>query len=148
MHNNNRLCSTGTFDVTNASVSTNSTNGKVKVSCGFIEGSEAAGVLIIAYSTSDPSDIHYQVIPRNGKQSVETVLSCLPGETYNVLLFVISKDGLPLSFPATQLFPTSINHGSESNVDTNGCKFTPVPTMLFSKICFSKISIPRNSQEL
>ena len=114
----------GTFDVTNANVSANSTDGKVKVSCGFIEGSEAAGVLIIAYSTSDPSDIHYQVIPRNNQQSIETVLSCLPGRMYNILLFVISKDGLPLSFPATQLFPTSVDHGTESNLDTKGCKLS------------------------
>ena len=118
---------TGTYDVINASVSSNTTDGKVKVSCGFIEGSEAAGVLIIAYSTSDPTDIHYHVIPRNGQQSVaETVLSCLPGETYNVLLFVISKNGLSLNFPATQQFPTSVNHGTESNSDKKQCKFTSV----------------------
>ena len=99
----------------------------MKVSCGFIEGSEAAGVLVIAYSTTDPSDLHYQVIPRNGQQSVETVLSCLPGETYNVLLFVISKDGLPLSIPATQLFPASVNQATESNLDTNRCKLFYYP---------------------
>ena len=98
----------------------------MKVSCRFIEGSVAAGVLVIAYSTSDPTDIYYQVIPRNGQRSIETVLSCLQGETYNVLLFVISQDGLPLSFPATQRFPTSINRGTESNLDTQRCKFTPV----------------------
>ena len=125
LSNNNALY-TGTFDVTNASVSANSTDGKVKVSCGFIEGSVAAGVLIIAYSTSDPTDIHYQVIPRNGQRSIETILSCLQGETYNILLFVISQDGLPLSFPATQHFPTSVNHGTEPYLDTQTCKFTPV----------------------
>lgn len=96
----------------------------MKVSCGFIEGSEAAGVLIIAYSTSDPSDIHYHVIPRNDQQKAETVLSCLPGEMYNILLFVISRDGLPLRFPATDLFHTN---GTESNLDTTQCKLIAYP---------------------
>ena len=60
----------------------------------LIDGSQAAGVLVIAYSVMG-LDIHYNVAPRNG-QLEQAVLTCLPGQSYNVLLYVISEKGLPL----------------------------------------------------
>ena len=70
------------------------------VSCDFIEGSEAVGILIIAYSVTDSSNIHYGVIQRKDQDSVVGGLSCLSEGEYNVLLFVIRDNGIPHSIPA------------------------------------------------
>ena len=90
--------SIGTFDFQDVKFSNNQ-NG-VLVLCDFIEGSEAAGILIIAYSVTDSSNIHYGVIPRKDQDSVVGGLACLPEGEYNVLLFVIRDNGIPHTTPA------------------------------------------------
>lgn len=128
----------GTFDFKNIQVSTNSSGSKVQVSCGFIEGSKAAGALVIAYSATNVSDIHYEVIPRNSQQRVEATLSCLPGEKYNVLLFVINETGLPVSNAATQPFTRSINT-TQSDTHPMECKQALPKLILKNMHCISHI---------
>ena len=91
----------------------------VLVSCGFIQGSKAAGVLVIAYSVTNPSIVHYAVIPRNGKDRIRGGLTCLSEGEYNVLLFVIKENGVPHSFPAELPLRRSVD---ASNPNTNQVK--------------------------
>ena len=113
----------GTFDFQNVNFSNNQ-NG-VLVSCDFIEGSEAAGILIIAYSVTDLSNIHYGVIQRKDQDSVVGGLSCLPEGEYNVLLFVIRDNGIPHNVPAQ--FPTrsvSANTSLSGSASQVRCTYT------------------------
>ena len=84
------------------------------VSCNFVKDSEAAGLLIIAYSVTDPSNIHYGVIQRQDQRSLVGGLSCLPEGEYNVLLFVIRDNGIPHSIPAR--FPTRRNVSANTSL--------------------------------
>ena len=50
----------GTHDIQNISVSS-SQPGEVRVTGDFIDGSTATGVLLILYSLTNDSDIHYVI---------------------------------------------------------------------------------------
>ena len=111
---------TGTFDFQNIDVVSNH-GGVVLISCGFIEGSKAAGVLVMAYSVTNLSNINYAVIPRNGQDTVQGGLNCLPEGEYNVFLFVIRENGLPHSNPAELPLKRSVSRSSR-NADQAKCK--------------------------
>ena len=65
----------------------------------FIEGSTATGVLIIVYSQSNDSDIHYKSCEREGLIAEANVVG-LTGSQYGMSVFVLD-DGLPFSQIAT-----------------------------------------------
>ena len=88
----------GTHDIQNISVSS-PLPGQVRVTGDFIEGSTANGVLIIVYSQSNDSDIHYKSSEWEG-QSAEANVDRLIGSQYGVSVFVL-EDGLPFSRAAT-----------------------------------------------
>ena len=79
----------------------------------FIQGSTATGVLVIVYSQSDDSDIHYHSSEYDG-QNAEIVVDRLTGGPYGVSVFVLEK-GLPFSRVAAlpQMLYTNIaNQGT------------------------------------
>ena len=85
----------GTFDVQNILV-TSPIPGELRVTGNFIDGSAAIGLLVIVYSLINDSDVHY-LSGRVHSQMIEASVSGLTDTQYNVSIFVIEKNGLPLS---------------------------------------------------
>ena len=114
----------GTFDVQNIQLSTNISNA-ILIDCDIIEGSQATGVLIIAYSMADFADIRYEVVVRE-ESRVQAVLSCLQGQSYTVLLHVLNENGVPFDRPASLPLSSNVNRNSDTipckqNVDWEMC---------------------------
>ena len=84
--------------------------GQFRLTWEFIDGSEAVGVLIIAYSMNNDSDISYNVIARlsNGTQEQTTTISGLKGRDYNISIFVQHANGRGLPFPRAVAEPTTV----------------------------------------
>ena len=75
--------------------------GQIRVTGDLIEGSTATGVLIIVYSQSNDSDIHYKNSEHEGQRTdLEVNIVGLTGNKYGVSVFVL-EDGLPFSRAAT-----------------------------------------------
>ena len=83
--------------------------GQLRLLWEFIDGSEAVGVLIIAYSMNNDSDISYNVITRlsNHTQEQTTTISGLKGNDYNISMFVQHANGRGLPFPRAVTEPTT-----------------------------------------
>ena len=102
-------------------------NGSLIVKCALINGSQAAGVLIVAYSISDIPDIYYRVVRRKSidQQEIQANISCLPGQSYNILLYVINENGLPQESAAS--LPLTRSFNNQQSIATNNikdmCKF-------------------------
>ena len=62
----------------------------------FIDGSTAIGLLVIVYSLTDDTDIHY-LSGQVYDQMIEASVSGLTDSQYNVSIFVIEENGLPFS---------------------------------------------------
>ena len=84
----------GTHDIQNITVK--SDNG-IYISLDFIDGSNALGALIIAYSLTNDSDIHYSVIVRQNKTRILSPLIEVSNIFYNLSTFVITENGLPFT---------------------------------------------------
>ena len=84
--------------------------GQLRLTWEFIDGSEAVGVLIIAYSMNNDSDISYNVITRrsNGTQEQTTTISGLKERDYNISMFVQHASGRGLPFPRAVTEPTTV----------------------------------------
>ena len=84
--------------------------GQLRLSWEFIDGSEAVGVLVIAYSMNNDSDISYNVITRqsNHTQEQTTTISGLKGRDYNISLFVQHANGRGLPFPRAVTEPSAM----------------------------------------
>ena len=69
----------------------------------FIDGSTATGLLIIIYSLTNDSDVHY--ISEDTDQNIDLSVSGLTGAQYVVSIFVVEK-GLP--FPRVVTSPKHV----------------------------------------
>ena len=81
----------GTHDIQNISV-TSPQPGDVRVTGDFIDGSTATGLLIIIYSLTNDTNVHYIVGGHN---------SGLAGGEYKTSVFVVEENGLPFERVAT-----------------------------------------------
>jgi hypothetical protein len=123
----------GTFDIQDIQVTTNS-SGSIIVNCALINGSQAAGVLIVAYSISDISEIYYKVAQRNDEREIQAEISCLPGQSYNVLLYVIDENGLPLKKAASLPLTRSFNNQQYVDTSTDQCKISYTKILILLNI--------------
>ena len=89
IHSNTLI--SGTHDIQNISV-TSPQPGEVRVTGDFIDGSTATGLLIIIYSLTNDSNVHYIVGGHN---------SGLAGGEYSISVFVVEENGLPFERVAT-----------------------------------------------
>ena len=65
----------------------------------------------------DLADIRYEVAIQE-ESRVQVVLSCLQNQLYNVFMYVLNEDGVPLAQPASLPLSSNINRNS----DTIPCK--------------------------
>ncbi len=84
----------------------------------FIDGSTATGVLLIVYSLTNESDIHYHVINKLNEQNNNININ-VTGLTvadieYGVSVFAM-ENGLP--FPRVVTLPTNITVSFADNTD-------------------------------
>ena len=76
--------------------------GLIRVTGDFINGSSAASVLAIIYSTDNRNDIYYVISPLSTEgETLVTNISGLPSGLYNVSVFVLEKNGLPFNRSAS-----------------------------------------------
>ena len=101
----------GTHDIQNILV-TSPTPGELRVTGNFIDRSTAIGLLVIVYSLTNDSDVHY-LSGRVHSQMIEANMSGLTDSQYNVSIFVIEENGLPLSRVAA--LPILIKNNSTGN---------------------------------
>ena len=99
----------GTHDIQNITVK--SDNG-IYISLDFIDGSNALGALIVAYSLTDDSDIHYSIIIRQNKTRILSPLVEFSNTFYNLSTFVITENGLP--FTRTAALPKVLLNNNNS----------------------------------
>lgn len=93
---------TGTHDIQNVYISNSNVN-EIRVSCEFLTGSLASGLLVILYTLQTDSFVYYWVIPRlhSNVHIIEKTLNNLPGNLYSVSVFTIMANGLPFTRAAT-----------------------------------------------
>ena len=93
--------SKGTHEAQNILVSNDT--GEIRVTGDLINGSTATGILAIAYSLTNGSNVRYQVHTlRGGEQSFEFVIERLAVGEYVVSVFVLGKSRPPLTRVATK----------------------------------------------
>ena len=101
---------TGTYDIQNIIINgcfdEDSNSHGIHILGDFINGTDAAGVLIMGYSTNQSVlDVHYFSMVTHLSQdhplSLQKFLSGLFYDVYNVSFFIVEKNGLPLRQPAT-----------------------------------------------
>ena len=92
----------GTHDIQNISV-TSPQPGEVRVTGDFIDGSTATGLLIIIYSLTNDSDVHYIAGGSTSQQprNVHVSVPGLAGGEYSISVFVVEENGLPFERVAT-----------------------------------------------
>ena len=65
----------------------------------FIDGSTATGLLIIIYSLTNDSDVHYIYIAEGStlqqSKSVDMNVTSVAGGVYVISVFVVEENGLP-----------------------------------------------------
>ena len=84
----------GTHDIQNISV-TSPQPGEVRVTGDFIDGSTATGLLIIIYSLTNDSDVHYITGGSILQKSVDINVTALLGGNYSISVFVVEENELP-----------------------------------------------------
>ena len=85
----------GTHDIQNINISATSLSNSIIISSNFINGSQASGMFIIAYSLTKDSDIHYSINMRlDDQQTLVAEVKRLSGNKYNISVFAL-MDGLP-----------------------------------------------------
>ena len=106
----------GTHDIQNLAITSN--NG-VFISLDFVFGANALGALIIVYSLTDDTDVHYSVIVRQDYHSARilTPLIGLSKRFYNFSAFVVTEQGLPFTRAAT--LPKIFSNTNELNLKGN-----------------------------
>ena len=132
------LLSIGTFDIQNVVITAGSNSGSIIVDCKLINGSEASGILVIAFSPTDASDIHYKVSASNVSTSndqrrIQAILSCLPGKDYHVVLYVLDETGLPVRHPAMLPSTRQLNKGDSKSNQTQ-CKWATKINILSKRV--------------
>ena len=106
----------GTHDIQNISV-TSPHPGEIRVTSELINGSTATGALIIIYSLTNDSDVHYVIITVDPERTVAinasvTVSVGLNGGEYGVSVFALENGGLP--FKRSAALPKTVQvAGSE-----------------------------------
>ena len=62
----------------------------------LIDGSATTGILIITYTLTDDSTIHYNFVPYEAKQRGDYIVAMgLPGGQYEVSIYVMEESGFP-----------------------------------------------------
>ena len=74
--------------------------GEVRVTGDFINGSTATGLLIIIYSLTNDSDVHY-ITGGSTSQQPSVSVPGLAGGEYGISVFVVEENGLPFKRVAT-----------------------------------------------
>ena len=80
----------GTHDIQNISVSSLQP-GEIRVTGDFIDGSTATGVLLILYSITNDSDIHYVIGNCEQSRSIDINVAGLTSTQYGVSTFVLDN---------------------------------------------------------
>ena len=77
--------------------------GEVRVTGNFLNGSTATGLLIIIYSLTNDSDVHYNAGGSTSQQprNVHVSVPGLAGGEYSISVFVVEGNGLPFERVAT-----------------------------------------------
>ena len=96
----------GTHEIQNVSVTTKC--GEIRVMGTWVDGSTATGALIIVYSLTNDSDVHY--IATGLEQGIGVNVTELHGSRYGVSAFVL-EDGVP--FNRTVAMPKSVSLASK-----------------------------------
>ena len=100
----------GTHDIQNISVSSPQ-QGEIRVTGDFIDGSTATGVLLILYSLTNDSDIHYVIENYKQSRSIDINVAGLTSTQYGVSMFALDNG---------QIFPRVVALPEYVNVHTNG----------------------------
>ena len=100
----------GTHDIQNISVSSLQP-GEVRVTGDFIDGSTATGVLLILYSLTNDSDIHYVIGNCEQSRSIDINVTGLNDTQYGVSVFALDNG---------QIFPRVVALPEYVTVHTNG----------------------------
>ena len=108
--NNNNII-IGTHEVHNVSVDQNTLMSQHSLTWNFINGSNAPGVLIVAYSLMYNSDIHYDVIlrPTIYSRTQTTLLGSVSGNQYNISMFVLLENGQPFTRSVAKPFTVTLS---------------------------------------
>ncbi|MCG8621985.1 MAG: hypothetical protein MJE68_08335 [Proteobacteria bacterium] len=87
----------GTHEIQNI-ISISSHPGQISIMGNFIDGSTATGVLLIVYSLTNESDIHYHAINKGNGQNnnISINVTGLIGTEYVVSIFAL-ENGLPFT---------------------------------------------------
>ncbi|MCG8622769.1 MAG: hypothetical protein MJE68_12335, partial [Proteobacteria bacterium] len=101
--------SSGTHDIQNISVFS-SLPGTIVVTGDFIQGSNATGVLVIVYSFTNKSNVHY--ISDDTKENIDIRITDLSGAVYSISIYAL-EGGLP--FPRAVCLPKIINIDNDNN---------------------------------
>ena len=110
----------GTHDIQNISV-TSPHPGEVRVTGELIDGSTATGALIIIYSLTNDSDVHYEIITAGPGKTINVSVVGLNGGEYGVSTFALENGGLP--FTRVAALPKTVQvTGSEQK---GLCAFVP-----------------------
>ena len=94
----------GTHDIQNISVSSPQL-GEIRVTSDFIDGSTATGVLLILYSPTNDSDIHYVLENYEQSRSIDINVTALTSTQYGVSTFVLDNDQV---FPRVVALPEHV----------------------------------------
>ena len=98
----------GTHDIQNISVSSPQP-GDVRVTGNYINGSMATGLLLVLYSLTNDSDIHYVI--DSFKQSIDINVTGLTGTQYGISTFALDNDQI---FPRVVALPEYVTvHSNE-----------------------------------
>ena len=102
---------TGTYDIQNIVIKScfdedKNSNG-LRIHGDFINGTDATGVLIMGYSTTQTVlDVHYfsmvAHLSQNQPLSLQAFISDLYYDSYNVSLFIVDNNGLPIRHATTR----------------------------------------------
>ena len=100
----------GTHDIQNISVSSPQP-GEVRVTGDFIDGSTATGLLLILYSLTNDSDIHYIIENCEQSRSIDINVAGLTSTQYGVSVFALDNG---------QIFPRVVALPEYVIVQSNG----------------------------
>ena len=103
----------GTHDIQNISVSSPQL-GEVRVTGDFIDGSTATGVLLILYSITNGSDIHYVIGNCEQSRSIDINVTGLTDTQYGVSTFALDNGQI---FPRVVALPEHVT--AQSNGQTS-----------------------------
>ena len=113
----------GTHDIQNISV-TSPHPGEIRVTSELINGSTATGALIIIYSLTNDSDVHYVIITADPERTVAIDASVsvgLNGGEYGVSIFALENGGLPFIRVAALPKTVQVNGSEQKGL----CAFVP-----------------------